>query len=348
MGEFSFEADLEAVRARVGAGWQRLRGAHLFVTGATGFIGRWLLESLRHSDVAESLGVSVTILTRDIEAFKRRAPELARWERLRTVTGDIRSFDFPEGYFSHLIHAATEADAEMNGKDPLRMFNTIVVGARRAFDFAVEKKVARVLHLSSGAVYGQQPWEITHVGEDWPGAPDCSNPLHAYAEGKRAAEMLGAIYGRQFGLNVSTARIFAVLGPLLPLGAHFAAGNFIRDATAGRKIAVQSDGRACRSYLYAADLTAALWLMLVHGPSGRAFNLGSDQTVSICELAQRVNDVLGGKGYEILGKPNVGWNPGRYVPDMSNFVAEFGPVQSVALSEAIWRTAKSNGWSPCR
>lgn len=345
-GNWSLADDLAEVHARVGDDWRALRDARLFITGATGFIGRWLLETLRYADAAENLGVRVTILSRDPETFARKAPDLAAWPRLTVLRGDVKTFDFPEGESTHVIHAATDASAELNDNNPRAMFDTVVAGARRVFDFAVEAKAGRLLHLSSGAVYGPQPWELELVPEDWRGGPDCANPVNAYAEGKRAAEMLGAIYGKQFGLHITTARIFAVLGPYLPLDTHFAAGNFLRDGMAGRKIVVKSDGRACRSYIYAADLAAALWLMLARGPAGRAFNLGSEDVVSIRELAERVATTLGGAGHEVLGRPDACWNPGRYAPDMSAFTAEFGPAQSVSLEEAILRTARWNGWTP--
>lgn len=343
---WTLEDDLASIYSRVGSDWEALREARIFITGATGFIGRWLLESLRHADAAANLNVSVTILTRSPDGFCNKAPELARWNRLNIIAGDICSFDFPDGAFTHLIHAATDASADLNDNNPRAMFDTIVLGTRHVLDFATARNVGRTLHLSSGGIYGPQPWDVTHIREDWTGAPDCTRPVNAYGEGKRASEMLCAIYGRQFGLKISLARIFALLGPHLPLNLHFAAGNFIRDAMAGRKITVNGDGRPCRSYLYAADLAVALWRMLVRGPAGKAFNVGSEETVSIRQLAESVAATIGQQGFEILGQPDTGWNPGRYVPDMNNFIDEFGPVQSVTLDEAIRRTAMWNGWTP--
>jgi dTDP-glucose 4,6-dehydratase len=200
--------------------------------------------------------------------------------------------------------------------------------------------------MSSGAVYGVQPWELTHIGEDWHGGPDPRDPKSAYGEGKRAAETLCAIYARQFGLDTVTARIFALLGPLLTLDIHFAAGNFIRDAMAGRTIRVESAGSAVRSYLYAADLTIWMWTLFLAGEPGAVFNLGSEEAVSIADLARRTALVLGGPGVEILGKPDPGWNPGRYVPSTAAIRAALGLRASVTLDEAIRRTAISNGWTP--
>jgi dTDP-glucose 4,6-dehydratase len=226
------------------------------------------------------------------------------------------------------------------------MFDTVVSGTRWALEFARQREIPRTLFMSSGAVYGQQPWELERVPESWSGGPICTNPLAAYAEGKRAAEMLCAIYAKQFGLDIVTARIFALLGPHIELGIHFAAGNFIRDAMQGRPVIVKGDGRPCRSYLYASDLTAWLLAMLVKARPGAVYNVGSDQSVSIADLARRTSDLLGGDGVTILGAQDPGWNPGRYVPDTSLIRHELGVQQTQSLDEAILKTALWNGWEP--
>jgi len=276
------------------------------------------------------------------EAFAARAPHLAR--RFQLVEGDITRLAPPGGSFTHVIHAATDASAALNANDPRRMFDTIVTGTRHALDFAIERGAERFFFLSSGAVYGAQPREVSHVSEDWTGGPDPRDPRSAYGEGKRAAEMLCAIYGKQFGLDVVNARIFALLGPLLSLDIHFAAGNFIRDAVAGRTIRVDGAGTAVRSYLYAADLTIWLWRLLISGKRGSVFNIGSEEAVSIADLAHRTAALLGAPGVEILGRPDPGWNPGRYVPSTAAIRGELGLSPTIGLDEAIRRTALSNGW----
>ena len=214
-------------------------------------------------------------------------------------------------------------------------------------NFAVTKKVRRFLYLSSGAVYGQQAPDVTHVSEDWRGGPDCTNPVNTYAEAKRAAEMLCAIFGKQFGLAISTARIFALLGPLLALDIHFAAGNFIRDAIEDRRIVVKGNGRPVRSYLYMSDLVTMLWHLLLRGRPGRVYNLGSDEGVSIGDLAKRIAELVGRRGYEILEQPDKGWNTSRYVPSVQRASDELGLFRTVSLDEAIRRTAIWNGWKEC-
>lgn len=342
--EWNFEHDLDFILGATEEVWPALHGARIFVTGGTGFIGCWLLESLRRADQHHKLGVQATVLTRDPDAFRRKAPHLADYAGFSFIAGDVCNFEAPPGEFTHLIHAATDASADLNENDPRRMFDTVLQGTRRALDFAVEKKIGRVLFLSSGAVYGQQPWDMEKVAETWIGAPSCVDPRAAYAEGKRAAEMLCAIYEKQFGLNIAIARIFALLGPYLSLGIHFAAGNFIRDAMQGKPIVVNGNGLPCRSYLYASDLTVWLWHMLVRAEPGKPYNVGSDESISVRELAEKVSAVLGNVGYEILGAPDTGWNPGRYVPETSLIDHDLNLRKTVTLNEAIRRTALWNGW----
>ncbi|WP_423603758.1 NAD-dependent epimerase/dehydratase family protein [Sphingomonas sp. MS122] len=334
------DRDLEAVNAALAPLWPRLTGARIFMTGGTGFIGRWMLEALARAD----LDTEVVVLTRDPHAFAEKAPHLAA--RASLLPGDVMTFEPPKGRFTHVVHAATDASAALNARDPLRMFDTIVAGTRRALDFARTSGAGRFLYLSSGAVYGPQPPEIAHVAESWHGGPDPRDPRSAYGEGKRAAEMLCAIYARQFGVEVVGARIFALLGPLLSLDIHFAAGNFIRDAMAGARIRVEGSGQAVRSYLYAADLTVWLWTLLLEGRSGETYNLGSEEAVSIADLARRTAAILGGPGVEILGRPDPGWNPGRYVPSTAKLRRDLGLAPTVGLDEAIRRTALHNGWNP--
>jgi nucleoside-diphosphate-sugar epimerase len=156
--------------------------------------------------------------------------------------------------------------------------------------------------------------------------------------------MMCAIYGKQFTLQISIARIFALLGPYLSLGIHFAAGNFIRDAMQGKPVVVQGNGLPCRSYLYAADLTVWLWHLLQRGAPNKPYNVGSDESVSIRQLAQRTSTVLGAGDYQVLNTVDEGWNLGRYVPDTSQIAQDLGLYKTVSLDEAIRRTALWNGW----
>ena len=340
----TLSADFEAIHAALESDWAELRGKRIFMTGGTGFIGRWMLSALADANRRLGLQVEVDVMARDADSFARREPELGTANGFRFLRGDVLALGAPQASYDFVLHAATDASAYLNEHDPLKMFDTIVEGTRRALDFSLACNARRFFFFSSGAVYGAQPWEVTHVPESYAGGPDLTSGRTAYAEGKRAAEMLCNIYSRQHGLDVIRARIFALLGPLLSLDIHFAAGNFIRDAMAGKTILIEGAGRAVRSYLYAADLTVWLWTMLLRAPPGAIYNVGSEESVSIAELAERTARLLGAPGVEILGREDPGWNAGRYVPSTEKIRNELGVVPTVGLDEAIVRTARWNGW----
>ena len=333
-------ADLIAIDCALAPLWPRLHGGRILFTGATGFIGRWMLEAL----VRAPIDVELTVLSRNPAAFAARTPHLAK--RCTMVAGDVlHGFGLlPPKRFTHVIHGATDASAQLTATDPRRMFDTIVLGTRWLVDLALAHD-ARLLFMSSGAVYGRQPGECSHVGEDWPGGPDPRDAGAVYAEAKRAAEMVIAAAIRQHGLDAVSARIFALLGPLLSLDTHFAAGNFIRDAIAGRTITVEGSGQAVRSYLYAADMAVWMWTLAIAAPGGSTINVGSEQAVSIADLARTTARVLGAPGVAVLGQPDPGWNPGRYVPSTSLARNLLGLTTTVDLDTAIRRTARANGWN---
>jgi nucleoside-diphosphate-sugar epimerase len=323
--------------------WDALDNGHLFITGGTGFIGCWLLETLCKANDRLGTKIRATVLTRNPEGFHAKAPHLAGHPLITLMQGDIIDFK-AKGEFTHLIHAATDASAELNETDPLKMFDTVLSGTRQALSFAVEQNIKRVLYLSSGAVYGNQPWEIERVSESYSGGPDCLDARATYAEAKRAAEMLCAIYSKQHGLQVKIARIFALLGPYLSLDIHFAAGNFIRDAMQGKSIIVKGNGLPQRSYLYAGDLATMLWHMLVRADPLTPYNLGSSEGISVGDLAKLVGHTLGQPEVRILGAQDHGWNLGRYVPDIHKISEDLGLSPTVSLEESIRRTALWNGW----
>ncbi len=330
--------DLDECLTRTQTLWDSLRDQHIFLTGATGFFGCWLLETLLHANRQLHLNAEITILTRHPETLQNKAPHLASDPALHTLVGDIRSFPFPPGRFTHIIHAATESSVPLNTETPLVMFDTIVEGTRRCLEFAQQAGTTRFLFLSSGAIYGPQPLDVSHVAEDAPTGPNPLDPTSAYAEGKRAAELLCAIAARNSALQPVIARCFAFAGPYMKLDAHFAIGNFIADQLAGRPIRVSGDGTALRSYMYTTDLMVWLWTILFRGTPLCPYNVGSEHAVSIRELAQTVSETLTPRvEFEILGTPGPG-PAQRYVPSTARAQQELGLRCEVPLSETIRRT----------
>lgn len=339
MRDAVIQEDLNHILSHTQGLWEELRGGRVFITGGTGFFGYWLLESFVAANERLKLGASAVVLSRNPDTFARKCPYLAEDPAIEWVAGDIRSFEFPKGDFSHVIHAAAEVSAVPDENAALAMFDTIVEGTRRTLDFAIARGVKKFLLTSSGAVYGKQPPEITHIPEDYNGAPNPLDPRSAYGEGKRAAELLCALYSKIHGIQTKIARCFAFVGPRLPLDAHFAVGNFIGDGLRGRPIVINGDGTPSRSYLYAGDLAIWLWTILCKGKTCRPYNVGAEEIVSILDLAKRVSSSLGGAvEIQVAGKPIPGQPAATYVPSVRRAKDELGLNVLVPLEEAVSRT----------
>jgi len=336
------EDDLKSILTHTGPLWNQLRNCKLFLTGGTGFFGCWLLESFAAANRAFDLQAEVVVLSRHPELFAKKAPHLASDPAIRMLEGDVADFRFPQGRFSHIIHAATTSSTPVSNSD---MVKTVLLGTQRILAFAAATGAEKLLFTSSGAVYGPQPSELLNIPETFTGAPPLvANSLQVYGESKRMAEMLCSIAHQETGLQIKIARCFTFVGPHLPLDARFAIGNFIRDGMAALPIRVQGDGSPYRSYLYAADLAIWLWTILFKGQPDRPYNVGSPHAISLRELAETTGSMFSVP--VSIAKPPQAHSPAsRYVPDTSRAESELGLRVQTSLEEAIRKTSKWCGFT---
>jgi dTDP-glucose 4,6-dehydratase len=322
--------------------WESVRGRRIFMTGGTGFVGTWLLESFLLANEQFDLRASILVLSRDPDAFLRRAPQFSKLSALDFVRGSSSSFSYPNGEFAYIIHAATEQGAPPSKLCPLGPFDENVTGTRRVLEFARHCAAKRVLLTSSGAVYGSQPAHVEGLSEEDSFGPLTTDGATAYGHSKRISEFIGSAYSAAYGFDVLIARLFAFVGPMLPLDLNFAVGNFIRDALKGGPIHVSGDGSPLRSYLYASDLAIWLWTICFKGQSVRPYNVGGSEAISIAQLASIVRQNVGvpdSIDIQIANAPKFGAPPKRYVPSTSRARVELGLVPRVSLADGIRRTA---------
>ena len=316
--------------------------SHLLLTGGTGFFGRsllryWLEKTQESADIPD-----VTVLTRSPENFFRSYPEFQHQPWLQLHCGDIGQPDtLPhKTSFTHIVHAAADSTLGPRLTD-LQRYDQIINGTRNLLEFAIVRNVKRFLFTSSGAVYGPQPSHLEQIPEDWCGQPDPLHTSSTYGVAKRTAEHLCTLYMRNYGLQTVIARCFAFVGPDLPLDVHFAIGNFIRDALWADEITVQGNGTPLRSYLDQQDLAHWLLTIMNHGKAGMAYNVGSDEEISISGLAHLVRDLVAPtKSVQIMGLNNDSKERNLYVPSIEKVRRELGLTVIIKLEDAIRTTAR--------
>jgi len=306
---------------------------HYFITGATGLFGTWLLYFMDWCHARSLAAPRVTnLVRRDI---------LPKRSYSTSLVGDLKEFSFPNSKFDRLVHLAAPSARDTSGgmtdRDKLEQ---LYLGTRNVLNFASKKIKGRCLFTSSGAVYGgfsadqQEP-----ISEANRFAAPSSYEQIGLGLGKRVSEFLVTDYGRDGAVNAGIARCFSFIGPGLPADLHYAVGNFVFNAVSGEKIVINGDGTPIRSFMHLGDAIYWILVILENGEPGDDFNVGSEEEISIGDLAVLVRDCVNPNlEIEIRGHNNVSvGNPPNhyYVPDIKKAKMKLGVKQTMLLQESI-------------
>lgn len=329
------ESDLKSIVERVGSTWDTLRKTKILVTGGTGFFGRWLLDSFFLANRHFGLSSEVWVVSRNPQHALAMNPHWKNEKCLHWIQSEVTRFDFPEGEFSSVIHAAT--DVFRPSGDP---FSTIEVGfhgTERVIQFCKARGVENLLLTSSGAVYGRQPSDLDRIPETYLGSSPLDPNTNAYTFNKRLSEWLVLNSPSLSSTRVSIARGFAFAGPLFPLNGSLALSNFTERVLRNEPIEISGDGTALRSYMDGTDLTTWLWQLLVKGPDRSPVNVGSDQAISIKELAEIIVSASGRNLRIEVAKQATKDRPERYIPSIEK-ARSLGMELKVNSETAVRRT----------
>ena len=327
----------------------------LLMTGGTGFFGRALL---RHFHEEAKLSTScrprdfteIIVISRNPQSFAKHFPELAKASWLRWVSADLCQRQSLDNLLigetvNAILHAAGDS-TDAAGMSHLEQLDQIVEGTRNLLALSVRLQARRFLLTSSGGAYGPQPSEMLQIPESYCGLPDPLKMSSTYGIGKRMAEHISFMHGEMHGIEIVIARCFAFVGLDLPLNAHFAIGNFIRDALGREEITVAGDGSQVRSYMDQRDLSRWLTTMLKHGRPGHAYNLGSDKEILIRDLAFLVRDTLApSKRVRIAGVLETQNIRNRYIPSIEKARIELQLDLNYSLEQSILSAVKDKQYN---
>jgi nucleoside-diphosphate-sugar epimerase len=312
--------------------------ASLLVIGGSGFFGKSILDAFQRNFLDSWDIDSLMIMARHPEELKKNHSQLIT-SKVKLLKGDIASInELP--FADYVIHAAASTDARNYNLAPLKERSNIIRGTLNYCELAKKfNQKSKIVYVSSGAVYGTQPYDLEKIHEDFDflDAEKLPESKRDYACAKRDSEKAIANLGMS-GLNVSIARCFAFIGPWLPLDQHFAIGNFINDGLNFRSINVNARHKVYRSYMYADDLVE--WLMTIaekSSTSSPVYNVGSDQSILIDELAQKIGTIFGVNASLHTHESDY---IDRYVPDITKAKGELGLSLKYDLEKSIICTAE--------
>lgn len=322
--------DKEFIALRLNQCRHLLENKSIFLTGGTGFFGKWLLEAVSYFNSDLGMNISVTVLSRDPEKFGLTYPHLSKIPGVEFVKGNIIDFSAPYKSYDYIIHAATDASAFLNETDPELMRRTIMEGAKSITKFANDTNSKRLLYTSSGAVYGFLTPKNQAISESEVNDTILDSD-NAYASSKLASERY---FEKELACDLVIARCFAFSGPYLPLDGSYAFGNFIRDRLYEQDISVRGNGKSIRSYLYAADLVIWLLTILIKGKDREVYNVGSNEPISINNLA----NIISGNKLNVITELKDDNPVSYYYPSIEKARSELGLSVYTSLSDAILKT----------
>ncbi len=324
-----------------------LSGKTLLITGGSGFVGSYLVETIiAFNQMFEGAPCKLFLPTRSIQNTKKKWPHFFDIENLTWFEWREGTLSPPSDSCDYIIHAASPTDTTIFMGDPYGTMQSIVRTTEQVLEYAKRLSVNALLFMSSGAVYGPQPSSLSSIPETYLGGPDLTDSRSCYGEAKRFAELTCHLSG----VPTVIARLFAFVGPHQDQSGSYAVIDFIRQAKKNGVIKILSDGSALRSYCYASDLTISIWKLLMKGKSGEVYNVGNDQFIlSILDLADLVAEIIGGVDVEIMKEMNPEKdNRSRYIPDISKLKNFYTP--QIKIEEGISRTIQSfyrNDDLPC-
>ena len=327
--------DLAEIVTRSQDDFKQLLTRDIFILGASGFVGSWLTESIVYARGEFGMENRVVLVNRNLTKEQKILESAGCVE---IYLADLRESSPQISENSVVFSGANPARATLNIHNPRLMSDIILRGTLTLLSH-VKGVNCRVINLSSGAVYGAMDQSQDCFTEADADRENRLLPESAYHRAKVDAEnILNTQTSKEN--QVSHARLFAFLAPKLPLNEHFAAGNFLRDALDNRPIRVTGDGRTVRSYQYGTDLVCALFAIASRGEHRRAYNVGSQEPITILQLANKIATRFKVPvSLESRRDSADASNVDRYVPCTTRIENELGVKNNVGLDDLISRTA---------
>lgn len=258
--------------------WDKIKSKSIMVSGATGLIGSFLIDTIMEKNISDGLNCTVYAIGRSEEKQRSRFSKYADNANLIFLQYNIQEPLVWEklGTVNYVLHLASNTHPLLYSTDPIGTVITNVIGVKNMLDFSVEHYATRFAFASSNEVYGENRGDVELFDENYCGYINCNTLRAGYPESKRCGETLCQAYKAQKGLDIVIPRLTRTYGPTMSMLDTKAASQFIRKGVAGEDIVLKSEGTQYFSYTYVSDAVGGLLTVLLNGENGEAYNIADE------------------------------------------------------------------------
>ncbi len=272
--------------ANTSLSWHKLQGKTVLVTGATGFIGSFIIKALMQRAENNGEDIKVVAFVRSEQRGKEKFSEYLPLNRITFVEQDMLDDVNVDIKADYIIHCASNAAPDMYSKDPVGTMRINFTGTDNMLKYAKKCGAEKFLYVSTIEVYGKT--NIEEIGEEDFGYISSSNVRSCYPESKKVCENLTVCFGKQYDLDVSIGRLSYIYGSGMSKNDAKVCALFARKVAAGEDIVLKSEGNQLRSYTYISDAITGLLTILLDGEKGESYNIASpDSSITIADMAKR-------------------------------------------------------------
>lgn len=277
--------------------WEKLKGKTVLITGASGMIGTYMLQTLTMLNDRFEYGIKIIAVLRNPSKLPE---EVRNREDVEIVIHDVtQSFNLTEDV-NYIIHAASPASPLIMQNQPVETIAANTLGTFNTLTLAKEKNAEGYMFISSREIYGQPSEGQEFFFENTYGFVDQLNPRSCYSEGKKAAETMCVCFHDEYGLNTKIARLAHTYGPGMSIYDGRVQADFLKNVFHNEDIVLKSEGTAVRTYTYIADAVAGLFRILLDSDD-IVYNIGNENgKVSIRELAEIMVSIYPEQGLKLV------------------------------------------------
>lgn len=265
--------------------WEKLNKKIIMIAGATGLIGRYLIDLIMYKNINDGLDCTIIAIGRNKKKCKNLFKNYINNKNFNILINDVVNKIKYKGQVDYIINAASNTHPVQYSTEPVNTITTNVLGTYNLLNFAYEKNIKKFVFISSFEVYGTVT-DKSEISENDFGTIDCITLRSCYPESKRLSESLCKAFSEQYGVDISIVRLSRVFGPTMNMESSLATAQFIKNSIKNQDIVLKSNGNQMYSFNYVADAVTAILTLLLNGENGEAYNVADKKfDLSLKEFA---------------------------------------------------------------